>query len=163
MMHHMSRTLAVRLFGCLLIVAMPGLAGAASAAEGSRLPPASAQTPAPAQPEAGKPTETAPAAKPPMRLLVAPEPKAGEVVTPGRQPECVWLGQRIVSLLWRDDVNTAREQSRFYDVFGCPSDHLKLAFRCVIRQSERQPQQTDLNARIYGCWMSPEIGEPTRQ
>lgn len=98
-----------------------------------------------------------------MRPLIAPTPPKGEVVTPARQPECVWLGQRVVSLLWRDDVNTAREQVRFYDRFGCPSEHLKLAFRCVIRQSERQPEQTDLNARIYGCWMSPSIGESTER
>jgi hypothetical protein len=102
-----------------------------------------------------------PAAKPEhMRPLLAPEPPKGEPVTPAREPECVWLGQRVVSLMWRDDVNTAREQVRFYDRFGCPPEHLKLAFRCVIRQSERQPEQTDLNARIYGCWMAPNIGEP---
>lgn len=75
---------------------------------------------------------------------------------PERAAECAWLGQRIVGLLWRDDVNTAREQTRFYDLFGCPPDHLRLAFRCVIEQSESQPEQNDLTARVYACWMSPE-------
>lgn len=147
MMCQMPRTLAACLSGCLVAGVAFAFAGPAAAQGGSR-PPAQSAEPAPAKPQ--------------MRLLVAPEPKEGEVVTPARQPECTWLGQRIVSLLWRDDVNTAREQSRFYDRFGCPPEHLKLAFRCVIRQSERQPQQTDLNARIYGCWMAPEIGEPGR-
>lgn len=82
-----------------------------------------------------------------------------EANKPERQAECMWIGQRVVSLLWRDDVNTAREQMNFYERFKCPSEHVGIAFRCVIRQSERQPQQTDLNARIYGCWMAPEISE----
>lgn len=109
-------------------------------------PPAAAEQPAPPappQPETEKPPASA----------------ASEEDVPARRAECVWLGQRIVSLLWRDDVNTAREQARFYDRFGCPGEHLAIAFRCVIRQSERQPQQTDLGARVYGCWLTPEIAE----
>jgi hypothetical protein len=150
-MTHMPRTFAACLLGCLLAGTGAGLTITTAGAQGSRMPEGAAAAPAkPATPRL-------------MRPLVAPEPKEGEPVPPARQPECSWLGQRIVSLLWRDDVNTAREQSRFYDRFGCPADHLKLAFRCVIRQSERQPEQTDLNARIYGCWMSPEIGEPSRR
>jgi hypothetical protein len=82
--------------------------------------------------------------------------KSTEPVPPSRRAECAWTGQRIVSLLWRDDVNTAREQSRFYEMFGCPANHLPLAFRCVIEQSQSQPDQSDLNARVYSCWMEPE-------
>ena len=26
---------------------------------------------------------------------------------PAGQPECVWLGRRVVNLLWRDDLDTA--------------------------------------------------------
>ncbi|BCJ90935.1 hypothetical protein IZ6_16700 [Terrihabitans soli] len=84
-----------------------------------------------------------------------PAKKEGKA-NPALRAECAWTGQRIVSLLWRDDVNTAREQSRFYEMFGCPAEHLPVAFRCVIEQSESQPDQNDLNARVYGCWMSPE-------
>jgi hypothetical protein len=82
--------------------------------------------------------------------------KTGEPVPPHQRAECAWLGQRVVSLLWRDDVNTAREQTRFYEMFGCPSGHLPVAFRCVIEQSETQPDQNDLTARVYGCWVDPE-------
>jgi hypothetical protein len=77
-------------------------------------------------------------------------------VIPAHRAECAWTGQRIVSLLWRDDVNTAREQSRFYEMFGCPAAYLPLAFRCVIEQSQTQPENADLNARVYSCWMAPE-------
>jgi hypothetical protein len=78
---------------------------------------------------------------------------------PERRAECIWTGQRIVSLLSRDDINTAREHLNFYDRFGCPKEHITAAFRCAIRQAERQPEQTDVSARVYGCWMSPDLGE----
>ena len=35
-------------------------------------------------------------------------------------PECVWLGRRVVSLLWRDDLDTAFRHLDLYDRFGCP-------------------------------------------
>jgi hypothetical protein len=108
--------------------------------------PAAAQS-KPAEPGAAK---SAPPARPQI-----PVKKKGET-NAALRAECAWTGQRIVSLLWRDDVNTAREQSRFYEMFGCPAEHLPVAFRCVIEQSESQPEQNDLNARVYGCWMAPE-------
>jgi hypothetical protein len=104
------------------------------------------------RPEEGQPASPAPQ-KP---QIPAVKKKGTEPEPPSRRAECAWTGQRIVSLLWRDDVNTAREQSRFYEMFGCPSGHLPLAFRCVIEQSQTQPDQADLNARVYSCWMDPE-------
>ncbi|MGC2077688.1 MAG: beta-1-3, beta-1-6-glucan biosynthesis protein, partial [Xanthobacteraceae bacterium] len=35
-------------------------------------------------------------------------------------PECVWLGRRVVGLLWRDDLDTAFRHLDMYDRFGCP-------------------------------------------
>src|SRR5262245_27572604 len=99
------------------------------------------------------------AAKPaqPARPQIPPaKNKGAPALDPALRAECAWTGQRIISLLWRDDVNTAREQSRFYEMFGCPASHLPAAFRCVIEQSQNQPEQNDLTARVYGCWMSPE-------
>ena len=34
-------------------------------------------------------------------------------------PECVWTGRRIASLLWRDDIETARRYIDLYDRFNC--------------------------------------------
>jgi hypothetical protein len=102
------------------------------------------------------PVKSAPVPKP----QIPAKKKGNEKVPPERRAECAWTGQRIISLLWRDDVNTAREQARFYEMFGCPAGHLPLAFRCVIEQSENQPEGNDLTARVYGCWMSPEAGNP---
>jgi hypothetical protein len=103
------------------------------------------------KPDAGAAKQAPPL---PVRPQI-PVRKKGES-DPALRAECAWTGQRIVSLLWRDDVNTAREQNRFYEMFGCPADRLPAAFRCVIEQSESQPDQNDLNARVYGCWMAPD-------
>src|SRR3954463_11625643 len=49
-------------------------------------------------------------------------------------PECVWLGRRVVNLLWRDDLDTAFRHLDLYDRFGCPGGHVQATFRCVVRQ-----------------------------
>jgi hypothetical protein len=76
-------------------------------------------------------------------------------------PECVWTGRRIASLLWRDDIDTARRYIDLYDRFNCSSEHLKLVFRCVIEQGPIDPKAADrLAARVHSCWIAPE-GETT--
>ena len=110
------------------------------------------QSRAPADPAA----KSMPQPKPP---IPSAQEQGSEPPPAWRRAECAWTGQRIVSLLWRDDVNTAREQTRFYELFGCPAEHLPVAFRCVIEQSESQPEQNDLTARVYACWMAPEARE----
>ncbi|MBC8013845.1 MAG: hypothetical protein H7X74_07190 [Methyloceanibacter sp.] len=76
-------------------------------------------------------------------------------------PECVWTGRRIASLLWRDDVDTARRYIDLYDRFNCSSEHLKLVFRCVIEQGPLDPKAADrLASRVHNCWITPE-GETT--
>jgi hypothetical protein len=82
---------------------------------------------------------------------------AGRMVPgPGGNPECVWLGRRVVSLLWRDDLDTAFRHLDLYDRFGCPSPHIQQAFRCVVRQGTIDPKVPDaLNARVHACWLSP--------
>jgi hypothetical protein len=72
-------------------------------------------------------------------------------------PECVWTGRRIASLLWRDDIDTARRYTDLYDRFGCSAEHLKLVFRCVIQQGPLDPKAADkLASRVHGCWVAPK-------
>jgi hypothetical protein len=74
------------------------------------------------------------------------------------QPECVWTGRRVVSLLWRDDLDTALRQLELYDRFGCPGDHLQQAFRCVVRQGEIDKKSTDsIGIRVSACWLTPSL------
>jgi hypothetical protein len=87
------------------------------------------------------------------------EYKKAATMLPGAAgaPECVWTGRRIASLLWRDDIDTARRYIDLYDRFGCPSEHLKLVFRCVIRQGPIDPKAADrLASRVFGCWIAPQ-------
>ena len=75
---------------------------------------------------------------------------------PAANPECVWLGRRVVSLLWRDDLDTAFRHLDLYDRFGCPAGHIQATFRCLVRQGNIDPKATDtLNGRVHTCWINP--------
>ena len=84
---------------------------------------------------------------------------------PAANPECVWLGRRVISLLWRDDLDTAFRHLDLYDRFGCPSGHIQATFRCLVRSGEIDPKAPDsLNGRIHACWINPNTqppGQPT--
>jgi hypothetical protein len=83
--------------------------------------------------------------------------KAEKALTgPAGNPECIWVGQRVVSLLWRDDLDTAFRHLDLYDRFGCPAGHIQAAFRCVVRQGKIDEKATDtLNSRVQACWLNP--------
>ncbi len=75
---------------------------------------------------------------------------------PAANPECLWLGRRVVSLLWRDDLDTAFRHLDLYDRFGCPAGHIQATFRCLVRQGNIDPKATDtVNSRVHGCWINP--------
>ena len=76
---------------------------------------------------------------------------------PGGNPECVWLGRRVVSLMWRDDLDTAFRHLDLYDRFGCPGGHVQATFRCLTRfggQIDPKVAET-LSSRIHACWINP--------
>jgi hypothetical protein len=78
---------------------------------------------------------------------------------PAGNPECVWLGRRVVSLLWRDDLDTAFRHLDLYDRFGCPSGHIQVTFRClVLHANSIDPKAADsLNGRVHACWINPAL------
>jgi hypothetical protein len=78
---------------------------------------------------------------------------------PAGNPECVWLGRRVVSLLWRDDLDTAFRHLDLYDRFGCPSGHIQVTFRCLVLHSNTiDPKAADsLNGRVHACWINPSL------
>ena len=76
---------------------------------------------------------------------------------PGGNPECVWLGRRVVRLMWRDDLDTAFRHLDLYDRFGCPGGHVQATFRCLTRfggQIDPKVAET-LDSRIHVCWINP--------
>ncbi len=76
---------------------------------------------------------------------------------PAAAPECVWLGRRVVSLLWRDDLDTAFRHLDIYDRFGCPAGHIQATFRCLVKMGNFDPKAQDtLNGRVHSCWIKPD-------
>jgi hypothetical protein len=110
----------------------------------------------------GKPAEQA---KPAVEAAKDNQKKIDEIAEasrvlkgPAGNPECVWLGRRVVTLLWRDDLDTAFRHLDLYDRFGCPGAHIQAAFRCLIRQGNIDPKaQETLNGRVHSCWLNPAI------
>jgi hypothetical protein len=116
-----------------------------------------------AQAADSKPAEKPPAPGP------APAQKTEEyadiqhaMTGPAGNPECVWLGRRVVSLMWRDDIETAFRHLDLYDRFGCPAAHIPATFRCLILQTNTiDPKAPDsLNNRVKACWINPSEPAP---
>jgi len=76
---------------------------------------------------------------------------------PAGNPECVWLGRRVVSLMWRDDLDTAFRHLDLYDRFGCPGGHVQATFRCLTRFGAQidDKSQRSLDDRVHACWINP--------
>jgi hypothetical protein len=76
---------------------------------------------------------------------------------PAGNPECVWLGRRVVVLMWRDDLDTAFRHLDLYDRFGCPGGHVQATFRCLVKFGPSiDPKVPDsLNSRVHACWINP--------
>ena len=107
-----------------------------------------------------------PSEKPPTEKAVKDgQKKIDEIAEASRiltgaagNPECVWLGRRVVSLLWRDDLDTAFRHLDLYDRFGCPAAHIQATFRCLVRQGDIDPKaQETLNGRVHSCWLNPGL------
>jgi hypothetical protein len=85
--------------------------------------------------------------------------EAGRVLSgPAANPECVWLGRRVVRLLSQDDLDTAFRHLDLFDRFGCPGNHIQATFRCLILRGTPDPKATEtLNARVHSCWINPAM------
>jgi len=87
------------------------------------------------------------------------EMEAARLMTgPAGRLECVWLGFRAVSLMWKDDLDTAFRHLELYDRFGCPRDHVQLSFRCFVSQGNLDPKDPKaFDTRIKNCWVNPAL------
>jgi len=103
-----------------------------------------------------------PAQQPPQKKADEYTKIQHEITGPAGNPECVWLGRRVVSLLWRDDLDTAFRHLDLYDRFSCPAAHVQAAFRCLILQADSiDPKSPDsLNGRVEACWINPSEPPP---
>jgi len=144
-MPFVPRALAVALAGGLFFVS---LSPAFSQSQGGEQKPVEVQTPEQQALEA--------------RLRSVREfAEAAKLPKNAGLPECVWTGRRIASLLWRDDVDTAKRYIDIYERFTCPAEHLKLAFRCVVRQGQMDQKAAEkLAVRVHACWINPDTQPP---
>jgi len=119
-----------------------------------------------AQDQSAKPAATntsPPASGAPSDAAKDSQRKADEFVEaaqaingPAGNPECVWLGRRVVGLMWRDDLDTAFRHLDLYDRFGCPGGHVQATFRCLVRFGGIDPKAPDsLSGRVHACWINP--------
>jgi len=133
-----------------LAATLLGVTGTASAQSGGDAKGAE-KTPAPA----------APAPAPAQKVEEFAEIQKS-INGPAGIPECVWLGRRVVSLLWRDDIETAFRHLDLYDRFGCPSGHTQASFRCLILHTNSvDPKSPDsLERWVNACWINPASPAP---
>jgi hypothetical protein len=120
-----------------------------------------AQSGNPAQDQSGKPAASSAqppdAAKDNQRKTDEFVEAAQAINGPAGNPECVWLGRRVVRLMWLDDLDTAFRHLDLYDRFGCPGGHVQATFRCLTRfggQIDPKVAET-LNSRVHACWINP--------
>jgi hypothetical protein len=111
--------------------------------------------------EDSKPADK-PAGQEPAKELDQYAEAQKEIAGPAGNPECVRLGQTVIALLWRDDLDTAFRHLDLYDRFGCPSAHIQASFRCLILHgSGIDPKASDkLVDRAHACWINPANPAP---
>lgn len=127
------------------------------------------------------PTEKPPADKAPVVAAPPVSPSGVRPTAPTRHvpknvplrdraldPKCAWMGERVVSLLARDDVDMAERFLVFYTRFDCPAPRIAEAFDCVIRSpvigatgSAKSPAaesgEPSLASVTSSCWTDPTL------
>jgi len=112
-----------------------------------------------AQEQSGKPAAASPAdaAKDNQRKTDQFVEASQAINGPAGNPECVWLGRRMVRLMWNDDLDTAFRHLDLYDRFGCPGGHIQATFRCLTRFGAEIDSKVpeSLDRRVHACWINP--------
>jgi len=110
-------------------------------------------------------------AKPPEQQK-APEPPKSErehladvarmVSGAAGNPECAHLGELAVTLMAKNDLDTAFRHMDLYDRFGCPGAHIQQSFRCLLVAGipTSKDSAATLEERVRTCWVSPKAAPP---
>jgi len=81
---------------------------------------------------------------------------------PAGFPECAHLGENAVSLMMRNDIDTAWRHIDLFDRFGCPFAHVQTSFRCVLLKgmpvAKDGPSLEDI---VRACWIDPSTTSVT--
>lgn len=152
------RTAMLRCFAVPGFALLIGIGGAIAQSGNVRAQDQSAKPPATTQ---ANPANPADAAKDSQRKTDEFVEAAQAINGPAGNPECVWLGRRVVVLMWRDDLDTAFRHLDLYDRFGCPGGHVQATFRCLVKFGAIDPKAPDsLSGRVHACWINPNAQPP---
>ena len=132
--------------GLALLIGFGGAFAQSGSAQDQSTKPGNANAPAPAD-----------AAKDNQRKTDEFVEAAQAINGPAGNPECVWLGRRVVRLMWLDDLDTAFRHLDLYDRFGCPGGHVQAAFRCLTRFFAQIDDKVpnSLSNHVQACWINP--------
>jgi hypothetical protein len=158
---------AASILGAAIFVAVPLIPRTLLAQNGDPPKSAEAGKAEPTKPEAAKPD----AAKPePVKEAAGHGDESAEsariLMGPAGHGECVWSGERAITLMAKDDLDTAFRHLELYDRFGCPGEHVQMSLRCIIRHDpviirqgaidlKDQKAVADFNKLVDDCWMNP--------
>src|SRR6202162_1884233 len=133
--------------GLALLIGFGGAFAQSASAQDESTKPGNANAPAPAD-----------AAKDNQRKADEFVEAAQAINGPAGNPECVWLGRRVVILMSHDDLDTAFRHLDLCDRFGCPGGHIQATFRCLARfglVGVNDPKASaDVPARVHACWLN---------
>ncbi len=101
-------------------------------------------------------------AKPPDQQK-PPEPKSEAahladvsrtMTGPAGLPECTHLGELAITLMAKNDLDTAFRHMDLYDRFGCPGRHIQESFRCLLLAGIPNSKDStgSLEALVRKCW-----------
>jgi len=74
--------------------------------------------------------------------------------------ECTHLGELAITLMAKNDLDTAFRHMDLYDRFGCPGAHIQQSFRCVLLAGiPNSKDSAPLENLVRNCW-APKAAQP---
>jgi len=69
-------------------------------------------------------------------------------------PECTHLGELAITLMAKNDLDTAFRHMDLYDRFGCPGRHIQESFRCLLLKGipNSKDSAASLENLVRNCW-----------
>ena len=69
-------------------------------------------------------------------------------------PECAHLGELAITLMAKNDLDTAFRHMDLYDRFGCPGRHIQESFRCLLLAGipNSKDSTASLENLVRNCW-----------
>jgi hypothetical protein len=77
--------------------------------------------------------------------------------------ECTHLGELAITLMAKNDLDTAFRHMDLYDRFGCPGAHIQQSFRCVLLKGipTSKDSASTLEGLVRTCWATPKAAPAT--